>query len=388
MNILYLLDGAARLPRPFRSHQQPHPPQRFNTSAIFGFTATLIDIINKRQPSHLAVVFDTSAPTERHRIHPEYKANREEMPEDLAAAMPHLNRVAEAFGIPVLKLDGYEADDIIGTLAHRAEKEDFQAIYMVTPDKDFGQLVTERIHMYRPGRKGNDIEILDVPAILEKWGITRVDQVIDMLGLCGDSVDNIPGVPGIGFKTAQKLLAQFDSVEGILENTDQLKGKQQEKLRDHAEQARLSDLATSARRPHQVQLETLRLHAPDREKLQPLLDEFELRTLGKRILEKFSLQSQSSPAANETADQIDSSPPPNSKPSPTSPQTTVSPTPQRPFKPSSKNSAAPQPSPSTPRPPPSTPAAHNSSASPSPHVPTPAGGCPPAPKLSTPSDPS
>ncbi|MGC6455000.1 MAG: DNA polymerase I [Coraliomargaritaceae bacterium] len=298
MKTLYLLDGMALA---YRAHfaliNSPiHTSSGFNTSAIFGFTATLIDIINKRQPSHLAIVFDTSAPTERHRIHPEYKANREAMPEDLAAAMPHLDRVAQAFGIPVLKLDGYEADDIIGTLAHRAEKEDFQAIYMVTPDKDFGQLVTERIHMYRPGRKGNEVEILDVPAILEKWGIARVDQVIDMLGLCGDSVDNIPGVPGIGPKTAQKLLAQFDSVEGILDNTDQLKGKQQEKLRDHAEQARLSKTLATIQLdvPIQVDLDSLSLHPPEREKLQPLLDEFELRTLGKRIFgEEFSLQAQS-----------------------------------------------------------------------------------------------
>ena len=300
MNTLYLLDGMALA---YRAHfaliNSPiHTSSGFNTSAIFGFTATLIDIINKRQPSHLAVVFDTSAPTGRHRIHPEYKANREEMPEDLAAAMPHLDRVAEAFGIPVLKLDGYEADDIIGTLAHRAEKEDFQAIYMVTPDKDFGQLVTERIHMYRPGRKGNEVEILDVPAILEKWGIVRVDQVIDMLGLCGDSVDNIPGVPGIGPKTAQKLLAQFGSMEGILENTGQLKGKQQEKLREFAEQARLSKTLATIQLdvPIQVDLENLRLRSPDREKLQPLLDEFELRTLGKRIFgEEFSLQSPAPP---------------------------------------------------------------------------------------------
>ncbi len=296
VNTLYLLDGMALA---YRAHfaliNSPiHTSSGFNTSAIFGFTATLIDIINKRQPSHLGIVFDTSAPTERHVIHPEYKANREEMPEDLAAAMPHLSRVAEAFGIPVLKLDGYEADDIIGTLAHRAEKKDFQAIYMVTPDKDFGQLVTERIHMYRPGRKGNEVEILDIPAILEKWGIVRVDQVIDMLGLCGDSVDNIPGVPGIGPKTAQKLLAQFDSMEGILENTDQLKGKQQEKLREFADQARLSKKLATIQLdvPIEVDLETLRLHTTEREKLQPLLDEFELRTLGKRIFgEEFSLQS-------------------------------------------------------------------------------------------------
>ena len=309
VNTLYLLDGMALA---YRAHfaliNSPiHTSAGFNTSAIFGFTATLIDIINKRQPSHIAVVFDTSAPTERHVIHPEYKANREEMPEDLAAAMPHLNRVAQAFGIPVLKLDGYEADDIIGTLAHRAEKEDFQAIYMVTPDKDFGQLVTERIHMYRPGRKGNEVEILDVPAILEKWGIVRVDQVIDMLGLCGDSVDNIPGVPGIGPKTAQKLLEQFDSMEGILENTDQLKGKQQEKLREFADQARLSKKLATIQLdvPIEVDLDTLRLHTPEREKLQPLLDEFELRTLGKRIFgEEFSLQSQA-PAQENSGAQIE-----------------------------------------------------------------------------------
>lgn len=265
----------------------------FNTSAIFGFTATLIDLITKQKPSHLAVVFDTSAPTERHRIHPEYKANREDMPEDLAAAMPHLDRVTEAFGIPVLKLDGYEADDIIGTLAHRAEADGFDEIYMVTPDKDFGQLVTEKVKIYRPGRKGDGAEIWGVDEVKEKWGIARVDQVIDMLGLCGDKVDNIPGIPGIGPKTAEKLLAQYDTVEGLLEHVDELKGKQQEKVRDNAEQARLSK--TLARIQMDVPIEAnwddIVLDSPDQEKLVPIFAGFEFRTLGKRIFgADFSVQ--------------------------------------------------------------------------------------------------
>lgn len=257
----------------------------FNTSAIFGFTATLIDLIEKQKPSHLAVVFDTSAPTERHRIHPEYKANREEMPEDLAAAMPHLDRVAEAFGIPVLKLDGYEADDIIGTLAHRAEADGFDKIFMVTPDKDFGQLVTDKVKMYRPGRKGDGAEIWGIDEVKEKWGIARVDQVIDMLGLCGDAVDNIPGVPGIGPKTAEKLLAKYDTVEGLLDHIDELKGKQQEKVRDNADQARLSKVLATIQMdvPIEANWDDIKLEALDKDRIAPLFAEFEFRTLGKRI---------------------------------------------------------------------------------------------------------
>ncbi len=292
---LYLLDGMALA---YRAHfaliRSPiYTSKGFNTSAIFGFTATLIELITKHQPSHLAVVFDTSAPTERHTLHPEYKANREEMPEDLRAAMPHLDRVAEAFDIPVLKLDGYEADDIIGTLAHRAEAEDFDEIYMVTPDKDFGQLVTEKIKMYRPGRKGDGGEILGVEEIKEKWGIVRVDQVIDMLGLCGDTADNIPGVPGIGPKTAEKLLAKYDTVEGLLDHIDELKGKQQEKVRDNADMARLSKKLATIQLdvPIDVSWDDVALHEPKKEKLVPLLTEFEFRTLGKRIFgSDFSVQ--------------------------------------------------------------------------------------------------
>jgi DNA polymerase-1 len=287
MKSLYLLDGMALA---YRAHfaliRSPiYTSKGFNTSAIFGFTATLIELITKQKPSHLAVVFDTSAPTERHRIHPEYKANREDMPEDLSAAMPHLDRVAEAFGIPVLKLDGYEADDIIGTLAHRAEADGFDQIYMVTPDKDFGQLVTEKIKMYRPGRKGDGGEILGIEEIKEKWGIARVDQVIDMLGLCGDTADNIPGVPGIGPKTAEKLLAQHDTVEGLLDHVDELKGKQQQKVRDNADQARMSKVLATIQLdvPIEADWEAIVLEQPDQTKLVPLFAEFEFRSLGKRI---------------------------------------------------------------------------------------------------------
>jgi DNA polymerase-1 len=269
----------------------------FNSSAIFGFTGTLIELITKKQPSHLAVVFDTSAPTARHILHPEYKAQREAMPEDLAAAMPHLSRVAEAFGIPVLKMDGYEADDIIGTLAHRAEADGFDEVFMVTPDKDFGQLVTEKIKMYRPSRQGDGAEILGVDEIKAKWDIIRVDQVIDMLGLCGDVSDNIPGVPGIGPKTAAKLLAAYDNVDNIIAHVDELKGKQQERVRDNAEQARLSKTLATIQLdvPIDADWDNLRLDAPSQDKLVPLFAEFEFRTLAKRIFgSDFTIQEASS----------------------------------------------------------------------------------------------
>jgi len=321
---LYLLDGMALA---YRAHfaliRSPiYTSKGFNSSAIFGFTGTLIELITKKQPSHLAVVFDTSAPTARHILHPEYKAQREAMPEDLAAAMPHLSRVAEAFGIPVLKMDGYEADDIIGTLAHRAEADGFDEVFMVTPDKDFGQLVTEKIKMYRPSRQGDGAEILGVDEIKAKWDIIRVDQVIDMLGLCGDVSDNIPGVPGIGPKTAAKLLAAYDNVDNIITHVDELKGKQQERVRDNAEQARLSKTLATIQLdvPIDAEWDSLRLDPPSQDKLVPLFAEFEFRTLAKRIFgSDFTIQEASSdlvlmseddektkakqPAANRSDDQ-------------------------------------------------------------------------------------
>lgn len=286
-NTLYLLDGMALA---YRAHfaliRNPIVNSKgINTSAIFGFTNTILELIQQQKPSHLAIVFDTSAPTERHRIHPEYKANRDAMPEELAAAIPQLDRIAQGFKIPVLRLDGYEADDIIGTLAHKAAAEDFDQIFMVTPDKDFGQLVTEKIKMYRPSRQGSGAEVWGIQEIKEKWLIDRVDQVIDMLGLCGDTADNIPGISGIGPKTAAKLLAAYESVEGIIEHVDALKGKQQERIREHSEQALLSKRLATIQLdvPIRYQWDDFRLSPPDLQLLGPLLSEFEFRSIGKRL---------------------------------------------------------------------------------------------------------
>ncbi len=283
---LYLLDGMALA---YRAHfaliRSPiHTSKGFNTSAIFGFTAAIIDLITNQKPTHLGIVFDTDAPTERHRIHPEYKANRDEMPEDLAAALPHLSRVAEAFDIPVITKDGYEADDIIATLAKRGEIEGFD-VFMVTPDKDFGQLVTEKVKIYRPSRKGDQAEILGVDEVKARWGIRRVEQVIDMLGLCGDVSDNIPGIPGIGPKTAEKLLSTYDSIENLIAHSAELKGKQKERVETYADQALLSKkLATIDQAvPIELDWKTLDLNPPEKEKILPILAEFEFRALGKRI---------------------------------------------------------------------------------------------------------
>jgi DNA polymerase-1 len=255
-----------------------------NTSAAYGFTNTLIDLLTNRKPTHLAVVFDTSAPTDRHIKYPEYKAQREEMPEELSAAIPVVKELVKAFNLPCLELDGYEADDIIGTLAKQAETQGFDT-YMVTPDKDFGQLVDEHTFMYRPGRKGGEVEILGIPEVCEKWGIIRPDQVIDCLGMIGDSVDNIPGIPGIGPKTAQKLIAEFDTLENLLKNTDKLKGKQKEKVEANAEQALLSkDLATiNTSVPLDHAPEDLLIGSVDEVALKALFIEQEFNTLGKRV---------------------------------------------------------------------------------------------------------
>ena len=195
---LFLLDAFALIYRAYFSFiKSPRiNSAKLNTSAAFGFTLTLLDLIKREKPTHIAVVFDTDAPTERHTTLLEYKANREEMPNDIRSNIPYIRRIIEAFNIPILECDGYEADDVIGTLAKKAEKEGF-ITYMVTPDKDFGQLVTEKIKMYKPGRQGSPPEVLGVKEICDRWGLERTEQVIDMLGLMGDAVDNIPGIPGI-----------------------------------------------------------------------------------------------------------------------------------------------------------------------------------------------
>jgi len=284
---LFLLDGMALV---YRAHfafiRNPITNSNgVNTSAIYGFANTLLTIIEKESPSHLAVAFDTSAPTSRHKTYPEYKAQREAMPEELAAAIPEVKKLCAAFRIPVIELDGFEADDIIGTLAHQAEEKGDFDTFMVTPDKDFAQLVAPRTAMWKPGRQGSDHEILDLPAILEKWEIKSPKQVIDILGLWGDASDNIPGVPGIGEKTAKKLVGLYESVEGLINNIDKLKGKQKENVTNFADQARLSkELATIILDvPLEQTLSDLVRQEPDEESLKAAFEEWEFRTLTKRL---------------------------------------------------------------------------------------------------------
>lgn len=255
-----------------------------NTSAIMGFTNTLLEVLKNQDPTHIAIVFDTDAPTNRHEEMESYKANRESIPEDLAASIPYIYRLAEGFQIPVLALDGYEADDIIGTLAKKAEGEGFE-VYCMTPDKDFGQLVSERIFIYKPARMGNGAEIQGVPEILERWEVEHVEQVIDILGLWGDAVDNIPGIPGIGEKTAKKLIKQYGSIENILAHSHELKGKMKENVETFGEQGLLSKKLATIQLGVPVELDedALLRREPNRELLEPLFAELEFRTLGKRV---------------------------------------------------------------------------------------------------------
>jgi len=297
---LFLLDGMALIYRAyFALSKVPRlTSYGLNTGAILGFTNTLLDVLKNQKPTHLAVVFDTAAPTNRHIEFEAYKANRQEMPEDLAKSIPYVFKLIEGFNIPVITKDGYEADDIIGTLAKKAEQEGF-TVYCMTPDKDFGQLVSENIFIYKPARMGNGAEVLGVPEILEKWEITDVSQVIDILGLWGDAVDNIPGIPGIGEKTAKKLIQEFGSVEGIIANADKLKGKQQENVINFAEQGLVSKkLATILLDvPVELEEENLKVIDPNKEILEPLFSELEFRTLGKRVFgEEFSVVENSKPA--------------------------------------------------------------------------------------------
>ncbi|CAN5454979.1 DNA polymerase I [soil metagenome] len=284
---LYLLDGMALVYRAYLAliRSPIYNSKGTNTSALFGFVNTLVDLLVKRSPTHIAVVFDTSAPTPRHHLFPAYKAQRQEMPEDLAAAIPHVKRLVRAFNIPALELDGFEADDIIGTLAARADARGDMLTYMVTPDKDFAQLVSPTTIIYKPGRQGGEVELLDLPSILSNWGIERPDQVIDILVLLGDASDNIPCIPGIGENTAKKLVGQFGSVEGLLENVGQLKGKQKENVEKFGQQAILSkQLATIIRDvPIPVTFEELAIEPMDEATVMGIFTEFEFNAIGKRL---------------------------------------------------------------------------------------------------------
>ena len=288
-NKLFLLDGMALV---YRAHfaliRRPiYTSKGFNSSALYGFTNTLVDLLSKQSPSHIAVVFDTKAATERHKIFPEYKAQRDAMPEDLSIALPEVKRIIKAFNIPVIERDGFEADDVIGTLAKKAIQDDPKCeVFMVTPDKDFAQLVEKGIYMFKPAKGGNEPEILDVDKIKEQWDIETPDQVIDILGLWGDASDNIPGVPGIGEKTAKKLISKYSSIENILENVNDLKGKQKENLENFSDQALLSKklvtIITDA--PVDLDWKDLKLSEINKDELSKICIEFEFNAIGKRLL--------------------------------------------------------------------------------------------------------
>lgn len=256
-----------------------------NTNAQFGFTTTLLDLINKERPTHLAVVFDTEAATERHTDFSEYKANRQEAPEDLISALPDIKRIIKGFNLPCLELDGYEADDIIGTLALEAADLGY-TVYMVTPDKDYGQIVREKVFIYKPGYQGGGVEIYGPAEVCAKWNIKTVDQVIDILGLMGDAVDNIPGIPGVGEKTAAKLLAEYETLENVVANAEKIKGALGQKIVNGKESALLSKkLATIITNvPIQFHEENFRVKDWNRESLKEVFNELEFKALGKRIL--------------------------------------------------------------------------------------------------------
>ncbi|MET0393543.1 MAG: DNA polymerase I [Chitinophagaceae bacterium] len=256
-----------------------------NTNAQFGFTNALIELITRQKPSHMAVCFDTEAPTERHTDYEGYKANRQEAPEDILAAIPDIKKIINGFNIPVMELDGYEADDVIGTLSKQAAAAGYE-VYMVTPDKDYGQLVSDKIKIYKPGYQGGDVEIMGPEEVCAKWNIKDVSQVIDILGLMGDAVDNIPGIAGVGEKTAAKLLAEYGSVENVVASADTIKGALGEKIRKGKEDAILSKkLATIITNvPVSFHEEDFALKDWDKERLKDIFAELEFRTMAKRVL--------------------------------------------------------------------------------------------------------
>ena len=284
---LFLLDAYALIYRAyFAFANNPRINSKgLNTSAVFGFTNTLLEVLKKEKPTHMAVVFDLSAPTVRHVEFEAYKANREEMPEDLRTCIPYIFKLLEGFRITTLSLEGYEADDLIGTLARKAEQEGYLT-YMMTPDKDYGQLVDENTFIYKPARLGNGAEILGVEEICKKWEITHVGQLIDILGLMGDKVDNIPGIPGVGEKTAIQLMKDFGTIENLLENTDKLKGKLKEKVEANKELALLSKKLATIILDVPVELveEDLRMKELDKDILRDLFAELEFRRMAEILL--------------------------------------------------------------------------------------------------------
>ncbi|WP_436514592.1 DNA polymerase I [Ekhidna sp. To15] len=286
---LFLLDAFALIYRAhFAMSQNPRlTTNGINTGAILGFTNSLLEIITKEKPSHIGVAFDTHAPTFRHESYKEYKATRQEQPEEIKVAIPYCLKIVEGFNIPILMKDGYEADDLIGTIAKKASKQGFK-VYMMTPDKDFAQLVDENISLFKPRRMGSGVDIMGIPEVLAKFDIDKVDQVRDVLGLKGDAVDNIPGIPGIGDKTASKLLKEYGSVQGIIDHVDELKGALQKRVQEHGQQGIMSkELATiKIDSPVDFSEEDLKYGDPNADILKPIFDELEFKTIARRVFQE------------------------------------------------------------------------------------------------------
>ncbi len=301
---LFLLDAYALI---FRGYYALIKNPRINskgmdTSAIMGFVNSLFDVIKREKPDHLAVCFDKGGSAERTELFPEYKANRDETPDAIKIAVPYIQDILNAMHIPVVVKEGWEADDIIGTLAKQAEKEDYK-VFMVTPDKDFGQLVSENIFMYRPARMGNGIEIWGIPEVQKRFGVERPEQVIDYLGMMGDASDNIPGLPGVGDKTAKKFLEQFGSMEELLANTDQLKGKMKEKVEANGELGLLSKKLATISLDVDVTFDAkdYEMCDPDNQKVQGIFEELEFRRLKDQFVKIFSGEVQEPQAETERA---------------------------------------------------------------------------------------
>ena len=289
MDKLFLLDAYALIYRSYYAFiKSPRINSKgLNTSAIMGFVNTLNEVLAKERPTHIGVAFDPAGPTFRHEAFPEYKAQREATPEDIKKAVPIIKDILRAMRIPILEAPGYEADDVIGTLATKAAEAGVDT-YMLTPDKDYAQLVGDRVSMYRPRHGDAGYEVMGPKEVEAKYGLSAPSEVIDLLGLMGDTADNIPGCPGVGEKTAAKLIAEFGTVENLLANTDRLKGALKKKVEDNAKQIEFSKFLATIKTdvPIELNLDELRTEQPDEEKLLKLYDELEFKTLANRIIKK------------------------------------------------------------------------------------------------------
>ncbi|MFW5945177.1 MAG: 5'-3' exonuclease, partial [Bacteroidota bacterium] len=287
---LFLLDAYALIYRAYYAFiRNPiYSSKGLNTSAILGFTNTLVEVLEKENPTHIAVAFDPSTPTFRNEIYEAYKANREEMPEDIQISIPYIKEILQAFNIPIILKEGYEADDVIGTLAHKAKDQGFET-YMMTPDKDYGQLLEEGIYIYKPKRSGSQkAEILDKNKICEQFKIERPEQIIDIMALMGDKSDNIPGVPGIGEKTAIKLISRYGSIENIYKSINDVQGKQKEKLINNKDKVELSKELVKIKLNVPIEFNTRNIERshPNKEHLEKLFRELEFKSLSRRLFQK------------------------------------------------------------------------------------------------------